>query len=93
MRRINRLADLSLLVGFAENMPHISAACIENVADELTAIPSRGVERARSVFSRNGASLLGKISRHVVHQPVRIVALNSLGRPSASISAARRSWS
>ena len=34
-RRINRLADLALLVGFAEELPSLGAAQIEAVADEL----------------------------------------------------------
>lgn len=34
-RRINRLADLALLVGFAEELPVIGPAQIESVADEL----------------------------------------------------------
>lgn len=36
-RRINRLADLALLVGFAEELDTISARHIESVADELLA--------------------------------------------------------
>lgn len=34
-RRINRLADLALVVGFAEELPVLRAAQIESVADEL----------------------------------------------------------
>lgn len=37
-RRINRLADLALLVGFAEERTSISADQIESVAEELTAV-------------------------------------------------------
>ncbi|MFM7074138.1 MAG: ExeA family protein [Planctomycetota bacterium] len=36
-RRINRLADLALLVGFAEELDMISARHVESVADELLA--------------------------------------------------------
>lgn len=36
-RRINRLADLALLVGFAEELDVISARHVESVADELLA--------------------------------------------------------
>lgn len=36
-RRINRLADLALLIGFAEEQPRIGAAQVETVADELLA--------------------------------------------------------
>jgi general secretion pathway protein A len=35
-RRINRLCDLALLIGFAEERPAISAAQVEAVAEELT---------------------------------------------------------
>ena len=38
-------------------------------------------------------SRAGSTSRQVVHQPVRTVATNSSGRPSARISLASRSWS
>ncbi len=34
-RRINRLCDLSLLVGYAENMSRISSVEVEAVSDEL----------------------------------------------------------
>jgi type II secretory pathway predicted ATPase ExeA len=34
-RRINRLCDLSLLVGYAENLTKLTAAEIEAVSDEL----------------------------------------------------------
>lgn len=37
-RRINRLADLALLVGYAEEAPHITAAQVESVAEELIAV-------------------------------------------------------
>lgn len=37
-RRINRLCDLSLLVGFADESASISAAQVEAVAEELTAV-------------------------------------------------------
>ncbi|MCA9185470.1 MAG: AAA family ATPase [Pirellulaceae bacterium] len=37
-RRINRLCDLALLIGFAEELPEIGAAQIEAVADELVTI-------------------------------------------------------
>lgn len=37
-RRINRLADLALLVGFAEDRPRISAAQVEAVCEELVAV-------------------------------------------------------
>lgn len=35
----------------------------------------------------------GRISKHVVHHPVRMVSINSAGRLSSAISAARDSWS
>jgi general secretion pathway protein A len=39
-RRINRLCDLALLVGFADESQTISAEQVEAVADELvTAVP------------------------------------------------------
>jgi general secretion pathway protein A len=37
-RRINRLCDLALLVGFADESPSISAAQVEAVSDELTSV-------------------------------------------------------
>jgi general secretion pathway protein A len=37
-RQINRLCDLALLIGFADERPGISAAQIESVADELVAV-------------------------------------------------------
>lgn len=37
-RRINRLCDLALLVGFADESSCVSAAQVEAVADELTAV-------------------------------------------------------
>jgi general secretion pathway protein A len=37
-RQINRLCDLSLLIGFAEERPGIGAAQIEAVAEELVAV-------------------------------------------------------
>lgn len=37
-RQINRLCDLALLIGFAEERPGITAAQIEAVADELVAV-------------------------------------------------------
>lgn len=37
-RRINRLADLCLLIGFAEELPGISAEQVESVSDELVAV-------------------------------------------------------
>jgi general secretion pathway protein A len=37
-RQINRLCDLALLIGFAEERPGIGAAQIEAVADELAAV-------------------------------------------------------
>src|SRR5262249_26075964 len=49
-----------------------------------------------AVQSQNGPrrrSFAGSTSRHVVHQPVSTVSTSSAGRPSARISAARRSWS
>jgi type II secretory pathway predicted ATPase ExeA len=39
-RRINRLADLSMMVGFAEERTTITASDVESVAQELTAIPA-----------------------------------------------------
>jgi general secretion pathway protein A len=41
-RRINRLADLALLIGYAEEYPQITAAHVEAVAEELmTATPAQ----------------------------------------------------
>jgi general secretion pathway protein A len=37
-RRINRLCDLALLVGFADESTEISAEQVEAVAEELTAV-------------------------------------------------------
>ncbi len=37
-RRINRLADLSLLIGYAEEQAELGAAHVETVADELIAV-------------------------------------------------------
>jgi general secretion pathway protein A len=37
-RKINRLCDLSLLIGFAEELPHIAAATVESVCDELVTV-------------------------------------------------------
>jgi general secretion pathway protein A len=37
-RRINRLCDLALLVGFADESSAISAEQVEAVAEELTAV-------------------------------------------------------
>jgi general secretion pathway protein A len=37
-RQINRLADLSLLVGFADQLPHLGAEQVEAVSEELVAI-------------------------------------------------------
>lgn len=37
-RQINRLCDLALLIGFADERPGIGAAQIEAVADELVAV-------------------------------------------------------
>lgn len=39
-RRINRLADLAMMVGFAEERHTLNAGDIESVAQELTAIPA-----------------------------------------------------
>lgn len=39
-RRINRLCDLALLVGYAEQLPAISEDEIAGVADELTLLPA-----------------------------------------------------
>ena len=39
-RRMNRLCDLALVVGYAEQLEHISAAEIDAVSSELTAAPS-----------------------------------------------------
>ena len=36
-RRINRLADLALMVGYAEEAPRVEARHIESVHQELTA--------------------------------------------------------
>jgi type II secretory pathway predicted ATPase ExeA len=37
-RQINRLCDLALLVGFAEEQPSITAAQLEAVSDELVVV-------------------------------------------------------
>ncbi len=37
-RRINRLADLALLIGYAEGRPAITAEQLEGVAQELVAV-------------------------------------------------------
>ncbi|MEK6239231.1 MAG: hypothetical protein N2C14_31320, partial [Planctomycetales bacterium] len=37
-RRINRLADLSLVVGYAEELERIGAAEVESVCEELIAV-------------------------------------------------------
>lgn len=37
-RQINRLADLALLIGFAEELPHLSADQIEAVSEELISV-------------------------------------------------------
>jgi general secretion pathway protein A len=37
-RRINRLGDLALLIGYAEEISSIGAAQIEAVAEELVAV-------------------------------------------------------
>ena len=39
-RQINRLCDLALLIGYAEEQPQIEAAAIEGVAQELAAVTS-----------------------------------------------------
>jgi general secretion pathway protein A len=37
-RQINRLGDLSLLVGFADRLPHLTAQEVETVSEELVAV-------------------------------------------------------
>ena len=60
---------------------------IRRHARERTDVCRLGQKRPRA------RSLAGRISRQVVHQPVRIVSVNSGGRPSASISRASSAWS
>jgi general secretion pathway protein A len=38
-RRINRVCDLALLIGYAEEQPHITATDIDSVAEELLTTP------------------------------------------------------
>ena len=37
-RQVNRLADLALLVGYADNLTDLSATVVSSVADEITAV-------------------------------------------------------
>src|SRR5262249_12223353 len=76
----------------------VGAAAARREADEGN---DRQTLQETSRVGRNGAfyhrpaarSFAGRISRQVVHQPVLIVATNSAGSRSASISRASRSWS